>query len=133
MRDKEGLLARTYHKEEMPSGIKADAHERNALHEKLELVIDPLDPEQHKDGLLNAVTGKVVNHPSVNVNNAIMLGGKQMEKFEESWPDGFHDTIPKTVATMSITRKTSKWVMLKILTRRLYMPEQWHCSHDPVD
>ena len=52
MGDKEDLPAHTYYKEEMPSRIKADAHDRNALHKNLELVIDPLDPEQHQDGLL---------------------------------------------------------------------------------
>ena len=41
------------------------------------------------------MTGKVVNHPLVNVNNAIMIGEKQMEEFEKSWPDGFHDTFFK--------------------------------------
>ena len=46
MRDKEGVSAQTIHKEEMPSRIKADALDRKALCEKLELVIDPLAPQQ---------------------------------------------------------------------------------------
>ena len=108
IRDKEGLPAQTYHKEEMPSRIKADAMDRKALHEKLELIIDLLNPEQHQEGLINVVTGKVINHQSVNVNNAVMLGKRQMETFEQSWPDGFHDTIPKTVVTMANTRKSIK-------------------------
>ena len=104
MRDKEGLPAHTYHKEKMSSRIKTSAHDRNALHKKLELVIDPLDPERHQDGLLNVVTGKVVSHPLVNVNNGIMIGEQQMEEFEKSWCNGFHNTIIlKTVVTMSIT------------------------------
>ena len=44
------------------------------LREKLELIIDPLDPEQHQEDLVNVVTGKVVCHSSVNVNNTIMMG-----------------------------------------------------------
>ena len=48
------------------------------------------------------VTGKVVCNSSVNVNNAIMVGG---ETFEQSWPEGFHDTIPRKVVTMSVGRK----------------------------
>ena len=87
MRDKESLSAQIYHKEEMPSKIKADALDRKALCEKLELVIDQLDPQQQD--LLNVVTGKVIRNPSVNVNKAILLGKKQMEPFEQSWLDSF--------------------------------------------
>ena len=28
-----------------------------------------------------------------------------METFEQSWPEGFHDTIPRKVVTMSVGRK----------------------------
>ena len=55
----QGRDGQTYH--------KADAQDRNALREKVELSVDPLDPGQHQDGLVNVVTGKVVVHPSVNV------------------------------------------------------------------
>ena len=72
----------------MPSRIKADIKDRETLREKLELIIDPLDPEQHQEGLVNVVMGKVVCHSSVNVNNAIMVG-KKMETFEQSLPEGF--------------------------------------------
>ena len=58
----------------MPFRIKADTKDRETLREKLELIIDPLDPEQHQEGLVNVVTGKVVCHSSVNVNNTIMVG-----------------------------------------------------------
>ena len=54
------------------------------------------------------VTGKVVCHSSVNVNNAIMVGKKQMETFEQSWPEGFYDTIPRKVVTMSVGQKSMK-------------------------
>ena len=37
-----------------------------------------------------------------------MLGTKQMETFEQSWPDGFHGTIPNKVVTMSNTHKSIK-------------------------
>ena len=58
----------------MPGRIKSDAQDRNALRQNIELIIDHLDPEQHQDRLGNVVTGKVVVHPSVNVNNATILG-----------------------------------------------------------
>ena len=92
----------------MTSRIQADAKDRETLQEKLELIIDPLDPQQHQEGLINVVTGKAVYHSSVNVNNAIMLGKKQMETFEQSWPEGFHDTIPRKIVTMSVGRKSMK-------------------------
>uniref|UniRef100_UPI00358EAA80 uncharacterized protein n=1 Tax=Myxine glutinosa TaxID=7769 RepID=UPI00358EAA80 len=105
----------------MPARIKADAQDRNALREKVELSIDPLDPEQHQDGLVNVVTGKVVVHPSVDVNNAVTLGENQMETFEKSWPGGFHDTITKTVNTMAVTRKHLKVGEVKVFdTETIY-------------
>ena len=125
MRDKESSSAQTYHKEEMPVRINADAQDRNALREKLELSIDPLDPEQHHDGLVNVVTGKIMVHPSVNVHNAVNLGENQMETFEKSWPGGFHDTIPKKVNTMATTRKHLKVGEVKVLTQRPYTSEPW--------
>ena len=84
MRDRECSPSQTYHKEEMPGRIKSDAQDRNALREKIELSIESLDPEQHQDGLFNVVTGRVVVHQSVKVNNAAILGENQMETFEKS-------------------------------------------------
>ena len=79
IRDRECSPSQTYHKEEMPGRIKSDAQDRNVLREKIERSIDPLDPEQHKYVLVNGVTGKVVVHPSVNVNNAAILGENAAE------------------------------------------------------
>lgn len=104
----ETSTAQTSHKEEMPARIKADAKDRKALQDKLELCLDPLDPGQHPEHLVNIVSGKVVGHPSVNVNNAVAIGKTQMESFEASWPGGFHDTIPKLVKTMALSRKHVK-------------------------
>ena len=105
----------------MPGRIKSDAQGRNALREKIELGIDPLDPEQHQDGLVNVVTGKVVVHPSVNVNNAAILGENQMETFSKRWPGGFHDIIPKKVITMAVNRKHVKVGEVKLFdTETIY-------------
>ena len=121
MSDKECSSSQTYHKEEMPGRIKYDAQDRNAFREKIELSIYPLDPEQHQDGLVNAVTGKVVVHTSVNVNNAAILGENQMETFEKSWPGGFHDTINKKVITMAVNRKHVKVGEVKLFdTETMY-------------
>ncbi|KAJ8050093.1 hypothetical protein HOLleu_03161 [Holothuria leucospilota] len=86
----------------MPARIKTDSQDRNWLCEKSGAQIDPLDLEQHQDGLVNMVTGKVICHPSVNVNNAVTLGKNEMEAFEKSWRSCFHDTIPKSVRTMAV-------------------------------
>ena len=64
------------------------------LHDKLEVCIHPLDPEQHT-GLVNDVTGESVTHPAVNVDNAIQEGNKQMALFESSWPAGFYTKFPR--------------------------------------
>ena len=85
--------AKNSHIEETAAGIKGDDQDRKALRDKLELCIDPLDPEQHPDGLMNIVTGQVVSHSSVNVDKAQLLGNTQMESFECSWPGEFHDSI----------------------------------------
>ena len=47
------------HKDERPARIKLDAqYRRNILH-KLESCIDPMDPTNHPDELVNIVTGRV--------------------------------------------------------------------------
>ena len=108
MRDNERPSAQTSHKEETAARIKGDDQDRKALRDKLELCIDRLDPEQHPDGLMIIVTEQVVNHSSVNVDKAQLLGITQMESFERSWSGGFHDSIPKIVTTMAFSRKHIK-------------------------
>ena len=80
----------------------------------MELLIDHLDPELHQYGLVNVVTGKVVVHPSVKVNNAAILGENQIETSEKSWPGGFHDTITKKMITMADNRKHIKVGEVKV-------------------
>ena len=116
MRDRECSPSQTYHKEEMPGRIKYDALDRNALREKIELSIYPLDPEQHQVELVN-----VVVHTAVKVNNAAILGENQMETFEKSWPGGFHDTITKKMITMADNRKHVKVGEVKVFdTETIY-------------
>ena len=57
---------------------------------------------------MNIVTGQVVNHASVDVDKAQLLGKTQMESFECSWPGGFHDSIPRIVTIMALSRKHSR-------------------------
>ena len=84
----------------------SDGKDRLSLLEKLELCIDPLDPEQHpRDGIGNIVTGEVVYHTSLNSDQAVALGKQQCEEFETGWPDSFFDTISRVVNTMSVSGK----------------------------
>ena len=104
---------------------------KTALCDKLELCIYPLDPEQHSDRLMNIVTGQVVNHSSVNVEKAQLLGKTQMESFERSWPGGVHDPIPKIVTTMALSRKHIKVGYVKAFdTETIYARamglQSWH-------
>ena len=121
MRDTEHVTEQSQHKEEMRSRICADQRDRKTLREKLELCINPLDPEQHPQALVNVVTGKVVTNPSLNVSNALQLEIAQMEHFEGSWPNGFHDTIPKVVNTIGLSRKHIKVGDIKVFdTETIY-------------
>ena len=70
MRDKEHPSVLTHHKEEMAPIKKNNEKYRKSLHDKLEMCINPLDPEQHT-GLVNVAIGESVTHPAVNVDNAI--------------------------------------------------------------
>ena len=91
-----------------------DGQDRDALRDKLELCIDPLDPGQHPSGgLVYIVTGMVVTHPSVNVDDAVQLGHTQMESFK-TWSEGFHDTIHKVVNTLSFSRRHLKLEKVKV-------------------
>ncbi|KAK5922319.1 hypothetical protein CgunFtcFv8_019592 [Champsocephalus gunnari] len=113
--------SQTHHKEEMKARMKSDGEDRKHLREKLELCIDPLNNDQHPEGLLNIVTGKVVDHPSVNVDKAVELGTKQMETFEAGWPASFHAPIQKCVTMMAAFRKHIKVGDMKLFdTEMIY-------------
>ena len=118
MRTQEQLVpaSQTHHKEEAMARVKTDTKDRKALRDKLEVCIDPLHPEDNQQGLVNIVTGQVLSHPSLNVDNATELGTKQMEEFERTWPASFHETLHKCVTTMAaIAQRQGKVNNMKIL------------------
>ena len=45
------------HKEEKPSRIHSDTQDRQNILDKLKTCIDPLDPADNPNGLVNIVTG----------------------------------------------------------------------------
>ena len=92
------------HKKESKSRIKSDALDREGIQKKLQIYIDPLDPDQHPDEIVNIVSGRVAPS-SVNIN-AIEIGRLQMQESEAGWPTGFYNTISKRVVkTMTVTKK----------------------------
>ena len=44
-------------------------------------------------GLVNIVTGAVVDDPSVTMDNAYELGLNEMRSFEETWRESFHEPL----------------------------------------
>jgi len=55
---------------------------KRKIREKLTHCVDPLDPSQHPDALINVVTGSVSTE--VNVDNAATMGKNEMEELENS-------------------------------------------------
>ena len=73
------LVEVDHHKEESTSRIKADSDDRNAIRDKLETCVDPLDVSQGHN-LINIVTRKFSNK-KFNVEDAVQIGEAQLEEF----------------------------------------------------
>ena len=71
---------------------------------------------------MNIVTGQVLTHPSLNVDNATELETKQMKEFERTWPASFHETVHKCVTTIgAIAQRQGKVNNMKIVgTEMIY-------------
>ncbi len=119
LREHEQSSTSSQHKEEMKARIGSDGKDRQLVREKLELCIDPIYSEQYPNGLVNIVTGKVVAHPAVNVENAVAIGQSQMDTFEKGWPASFYEPIHNTVNTMAFARKHIKVVESKVFDTEL--------------
>ena len=59
MVDGDGGNVKIIHKEETQARISSDGKDREGIRHKLELSINPLDPESHPEGLVNIVSGRV--------------------------------------------------------------------------
>ena len=73
----------TIHKEEKPSRIRSDAEDRDKIRSKLQSCIDPLDPKEHADRVVNIVTGRI-GPEKVNALRAVDISRAQMHSYEES-------------------------------------------------
>ena len=66
-----------------------DQNDRQVIREKLKTCIDPLNTAGQASALVNIVSGHICTD-EVNVHDAVDLGKAQMEEYEASWPEGFH-------------------------------------------
>ena len=90
----------------MKAQMTSDATDRSRIRHKLQESIDPLNPSAHSDGnIVQIVSGRIATDPTVNVHEAVAIGTEMMKHYESTWPGGFHDTLPKKVRTMAITKK----------------------------
>ena len=58
-------------------------------------------------GEVRCVTGRI-GPESVNPDKSVALGKDQMETYEASWPQCFHDSLHKEVVTMSAKKNHVK-------------------------
>ena len=97
----------TTHKEEMSGRIASDANDRGDIQQKLEMCIDPFNSDNHPDGIVNIVTGRIAPD-IVNVDNSVAMGKEQMKQFDTGWPATFYEPLSNKVVTMSVTKKRVK-------------------------
>ncbi|KAG7177523.1 hypothetical protein Hamer_G008156 [Homarus americanus] len=94
----------TTHKEERPSRICADNQDQMNVQDKFQCCVDPLDKDDHPEGISNIITGRVAPE-SVNVHQAADLSKAQLVSFENSLPSGFHAPLLKKVIARIVTKK----------------------------
>ena len=73
MRHEQGTREATTHKEEMPGRIASDAKDRGNIQHKLDMCIDPLNSDDHPDGIANSVSGRIAPD-AVNVDHSVAMG-----------------------------------------------------------
>ena len=73
-------IVQLHHKEDTKSRIKIDTCDRQALHEKLEMCIDPL-LRRNIEHLVHIMTGHAITNESVNSDDAFKIGTNQMLTF----------------------------------------------------
>ena len=91
----------------MPGRIASDAKDRGNIQQKPEMCIDPLNSDNHPDGIVNIGTGRIAPD-ALNVDNSVAMGKEQMKPFETGWPKTFYEPLSNKVVTMSVTKKQIK-------------------------
>ena len=106
MRDIDTTNIETSHKEEAKARIKSDGTDRKSLREKLAVSIDPLQPDQHPNSLINISTGEVMTYDDINVDQAMEIGKQQQQFFESGWPESFHEPVKSGVISFTANKKS---------------------------
>ena len=104
MRDINDSLQVTTHKEEAVARIASDEADRKNIRDRLDTCVDPLNTKDHPDGILHIVSGRI-SPDSVNVDDAVNIGRKQMTAYERSWPESFNGPLSNNVVTMTVSKK----------------------------
>lgn len=107
MRDSTQSCFITTHKEESKARIDSDSSDRQKIKDKLQTLIDPLNPDEHPDRLLNVATGSIAPN-NVNVDDAVRKGIEQMVTFEQTWSNDFYQSLSNNVVTMAIGKRSVK-------------------------
>ena len=96
----QGTREATTHKEEIHGRIVSDAKARGPT--ELQMCIDPLNSDNHPDGIVNIVTGRIAPD-AVNVDNSVA-----MKQFDTDWSKTFYEPLSNQVVTMFVTKKRIK-------------------------
>ena len=78
--------------------------------------MDPLNTAGQAAILVNIVSGRICPN-EVNVHDAVDLGKAQMEEYEASWPEGFHQPLKKRFHA----------ILQNNLSLDRYLLGPWHC------
>ena len=80
--------------------------DRLKIREAVSTCIDVFDTDKHSNtGLVDLYSGKVVQDPNLNVDQALDVGTAQMLDYESRWPLGFYRKLLKNVKTMAAVIK----------------------------
>ena len=79
--------------------------DRLALRERLLLCINPLEPTEHPQCLINVASGEIVQNPEINVEQSIEIGKLQLKTFIHSLPESFHEKLGNRVVKWTADKK----------------------------
>ena len=93
-----------HHKEESTARMISDKKDKEALKNKLEVCIHPLNPEVHPEQSVNVANG-TIEASEINVDQAARVGHSQMLDFEKALPSGFWTCIEGNIKIMAVMKK----------------------------
>ena len=79
---------------------KADAKDLERIRRKLEMCIEPLDPDNHPSTIVNIVNGQIAAE-YVYVGETANVLTQAMKQYESKWSEGFNGKISNIVEPMA--------------------------------